>query len=172
LAFAQVARVSDFGKNDTMFIVRTHLGHLLNAGDLALGYDLYGANLYDEDMDTATTRHNLPEVILVKKSYEKKPCTRRWKLKRLPVEEDVGNKAKGEEEKKRDEHEAFLEVLEQNPELRFNINLYMNEDYRSEMASTTGDDAPTVPIEELIEDLTPGDDDEAVERNTHAGMVE
>jgi nonsense-mediated mRNA decay protein 3 len=52
-----------------MFIVRTHLGHLLNAGDLALGYDLYGANLNDEDMDTAMTQHNLPEVILVKKSY-------------------------------------------------------------------------------------------------------
>jgi nonsense-mediated mRNA decay protein 3 len=67
--------------------VRTHLGHLLNPGDLALGYDLYGANLNDE-------------VILVKKSYEKKPRTRRWKLKRLPVEEDVGNKAKGEEEER------------------------------------------------------------------------
>ncbi|KAL0353744.1 UNVERIFIED_CONTAM: Nuclear/nucleolar GTPase 2 [Sesamum angustifolium] len=36
LADAQVARVSDFGKNDTIFNVRTHLGHILNPGDYAL----------------------------------------------------------------------------------------------------------------------------------------
>lgn len=177
LAYAQVARVSDFGKNDTIFTVRTHLGHLLNPGDHALGYDLYGANLNDDDMDTAMTRYSLPEVVLVKKSYEKRPRTRRWKLKRLPVEEDAANKAKGEEEKRLDEYEAFLRDLELNPELRFKMNLYANEDYRSEMASTVGDDIPTVPIEELIEDLTLGDDEEdegeeAVEGNTHTGMVE
>jgi nonsense-mediated mRNA decay protein 3 len=119
-------------------------------------------------MDTAMTRHNLPEVILVKKSYKKKPRSRRWKLKRLPVEEDVGED---------DEYEAFLSDLEQNPELRFNINLYKNGDYRPEIESTIGDDAPTVPIEELFEDLTLGYDDEedtdgAVEGNTHVGMVE
>ncbi|KAK3157221.1 hypothetical protein QOZ80_2AG0117810 [Eleusine coracana subsp. coracana] len=175
LAFAQVARVSDFGKNDTIFTVRTHLGHLLNPGDHALGYDLYGANLNDDDMDTAMTRHNLPEVILVKKSYEKKPRTRRWKLKRLPLGEDAGNKAKGEEERRLDEYEAFLKDLEQDAGMRFNINLYKNEDYRSEMASTIGDDVPTVPLEELIEDLTLGDDEEEDEEeagNTQAGMVE
>lgn len=32
LADIQVARVSDFGKNDTIFSVRTHLGHLLESG--------------------------------------------------------------------------------------------------------------------------------------------
>ncbi|CAN6300041.1 unnamed protein product [Urochloa humidicola] len=177
LAYAQVARVSDFGKNDTIFTVRTHLGHLLNPGDHALGYDLYGANLNDDDMDTAMTRYSLPEVVLVKKSYEKRPRTRRWKLKRLPVEEDAANKAKGEEEKRLDEYEAFLKDLELNADLRFKINLYEDEDYRSEMASTVGDDVPTVPIEELIEDLTLGDDeedeeDEAAAGNSQSGMVE
>ncbi|KAI4299640.1 hypothetical protein L6164_033076 [Bauhinia variegata] len=33
---AQVALVSDFGKNDTIFSIRTHLGHLLNPGDYAI----------------------------------------------------------------------------------------------------------------------------------------
>ena len=42
LVDAQVARVSNFGRNDTIFNIRTHLGHLLNPGDYALGYDLYG----------------------------------------------------------------------------------------------------------------------------------
>jgi len=177
LAYAQVARVSDFGKNDTIFTVRTHLGHLLNPGDHALGYDLYGANLNDDDMDTAMARYSLPEVVLVKKSYEKRPRTRRWKLKRLPVEEDAANKAKGEEERRLDEYEAFLRDLELDPEMRFKMDLYKNEDYRSEMASTVGDDIPTVPIDELLEDLTLGEDEEdegeeAVEGNTSAGMVE
>ncbi|KAG0550125.1 hypothetical protein BDA96_01G312600 [Sorghum bicolor] len=177
LAYAQVARVSDFGKNDTIFTVRTHLGHLLNPGDHALGYDLYGANLNDDDMDTAMARYSLPEVVLVKKSYEKRPRTRRWKLKRLPVEEDAANKAKGEEERRLDEYEAFLRDLELDPEMRFKMDLYKNEDYRSEMASTVGDDIPTVPIDELLEDLTLGEDEEdegeeAVEGNTCAGMVE
>lgn len=174
LAYAQVARMSDFGKNDTVFTVRTHLGHRLSPGDLALGYDLYGANMNDDDMDKALLRQNLPEVILVKKSYEKRRRTRRWKLKRLPVEEDLGNKAKGEEERREDEYKNFLDELEREPELRFAINLYKNEDYRSEMASTIGDDVPTVPIEELIEDLTLGDDEEVEEEEdvADAGMVE
>uniref|UniRef100_A0A0E0R2T7 60S ribosomal export protein NMD3 n=1 Tax=Oryza rufipogon TaxID=4529 RepID=A0A0E0R2T7_ORYRU len=175
LAYAQVARVSDFGKNDTMFTVRTHLGHLLNPGDLALGYDLYGANLNDDDMDTAMMRHSLPEVILVKKSFAKRPRTRRWKLKRLPMEEDAVNKAKGELEKRADEYEEFLRDLEHNSDIRFQIDLYKDEDYRSEMASTIGDDVPTMPIEELIEDLSLGDDeeeDEGGEGNQHAVMAQ
>ncbi|KAJ0019945.1 hypothetical protein Pint_30980 [Pistacia integerrima] len=40
LADAQVARVSDFGKNDTIFSIRTHLGHLLNPGDYALDMEV------------------------------------------------------------------------------------------------------------------------------------
>jgi nonsense-mediated mRNA decay protein 3 len=51
-ADALVARVSDFGKYDTAFHIRTHLGHLLNAGDYALGYDLYGANSNDGEVET------------------------------------------------------------------------------------------------------------------------
>ncbi|CBI28630.3 unnamed protein product, partial [Vitis vinifera] len=48
---AQVARVSDFGKNDTIFNIRTHLGHLLNPGDHALGYDVYAANSNDMELE-------------------------------------------------------------------------------------------------------------------------
>ncbi|KAJ4831139.1 hypothetical protein Tsubulata_000672, partial [Turnera subulata] len=33
LADVQVAHVSDFGRNDTIFYMRTHLGHCLNVGD-------------------------------------------------------------------------------------------------------------------------------------------
>jgi len=38
LAEATVARESDFGTNDTQYIAKTHLGHILKPGDTALGY--------------------------------------------------------------------------------------------------------------------------------------
>lgn len=37
LADATVARMSDLGENDTQFEIRTHLGHILQPGDLAWG---------------------------------------------------------------------------------------------------------------------------------------
>eukprot|EP00775_Hariotina_reticulata_P007031 gene7031-7245_t len=63
LAEAQVARKSDFGRNDKVYYCRTHLGHILH-----------------------------PDVVLVRKSYEEKRkktrgrTNRAWKLKHLPIE--------------------------------------------------------------------------------------
>ena len=63
-----MARVSDFGKNDTIFNIPTHLGHYLNPGDYALGYDLYAAN--SNDMELEKYRYFvLPDAILIKKIY-------------------------------------------------------------------------------------------------------
>ncbi|KAL9999460.1 putative ribosomal export protein Nmd3 [Helianthus debilis subsp. tardiflorus] len=171
MADAQVARVSDFGKNDTMFMVRTHLGHLLNAGDYALGYDLHAANSNDMEIDKYKGLV-MPEVILVKKSYEetrqkKRGKPRAWKLKSLPIEVDASDtRGRADEEKMNKEYEQFLRDLEEQPELRFNISLYRNKEYQpSEMASVTdGEDAPSVPLEELLDDLKlsdeEGDDDD------------
>jgi hypothetical protein len=38
LADVQVARASDFGRNDTTYYVRSHLGAILQAGDTVIGY--------------------------------------------------------------------------------------------------------------------------------------
>lgn len=176
LAEVQVARVSDFGKNDTIFFVKTHLGHLLNVGDYALGYDLYAANSNDMELDKYKGLV-LPEVILVKKSYEEKRQKkggkpRPWKLKSLNMEVDISGATRGrvDEEKMDAEYEQFLRDLEENPEMRFNISLYQNRDYQpSEMASgidsDDDDDAPVVPLEEFAdleindEDVKDDDDD-------------
>lgn len=48
MAEAQVARVSDFGRNDTVFFTKTHLGNLLHPGDTALGFDLTSAQVWKE----------------------------------------------------------------------------------------------------------------------------
>ncbi|KAJ4957660.1 hypothetical protein NE237_024771 [Protea cynaroides] len=164
LADAQVARVSDFGKNDKIFNIRTHLGHILSPGDYALGYDLYGANTNDIQLDKYKGLI-LPEAILIKKSYEEKRQKRRgkprpWKLKSLNMEVDISNRAKIDEEKMNKEYEEFLKDLEENPELRFNISLYRNKEYQpSEMASVTdGEDVPSVPLEEFFANLDLDDD--------------
>jgi nonsense-mediated mRNA decay protein 3 len=92
LAEAQVARSSDFGRNDTVYFCRTHLGHLLNPGDLALGYDLANANLVHMDFEAHVNRGGrVPDVVLVKKSYEEKRRRhkqrhRNWQLKHLDME--------------------------------------------------------------------------------------
>ncbi|XP_042488506.1 60S ribosomal export protein NMD3-like [Macadamia integrifolia] len=166
LADAQVARVSDFGKNDKIFNVRTHLGHILNPGDYALGYDLYGANTNDVQLDKYKGLI-LPEAILIKKSYEEKRQKRRgkprsWKLKSLNMEVDNSTRGRIDEQKMNNEYEEFLKDLEENPELRFNISLYRNKEYQpSEMASMTdGEDLPSVPLEELLADLDLDDDED------------
>lgn len=99
----------------------------------------------------------VPEVILVKKSYEEKRKKKRgksrsWKLKMLNMEVDGG-------EKMNDEYEEFCRDLEENPNLRFDISLYRNEDYQpSEMADD--EDEFSVPLEELLADVKLSDEDE------------
>ena len=164
LADAQVARLSDFGKNDTIFNIRTHLGHLLNPGDYALGYDLYGNNSNDIELDKYRGLV-IPDAILIRKSYEEKRQRKRgkprsWKLKSLDMEVDM--KGKAEEEKMNSEYEQFLKDLEENPDMRFNISLYRNREYQpSEMASVTdGEDVPSIPLDELLADLDLSEDED------------
>lgn len=157
LADAQVARLSDFGKNDTIFSIRTHLGHLLSRGDYALGYDLYATNSNDSEIEKYKGLV-LPDAVLIKKSFEEKRQKKRgkpraWKLKSLDME--VDDKGRAEQEKTTTEYEQFLKDLEENPDMRFNISLYRNkENQPSEMTSVTdGEDLPSVPLEELLADL-------------------
>ncbi|KAL3825055.1 hypothetical protein ACJIZ3_021084 [Penstemon smallii] len=167
LADAQVARVSDFGKNDTIFNIRTHLGHLLSPGDNALGYDLYSANSNDIELDKYKGLA-IPDVILIKKSYEEKRQRKRgkprsWKLKSLDMDVDDTIRGRGgNEEKMNSEYEQFLRDLEENPDLRFNLSLYRNKEYEpSEMASVTdGGDLPSILLDELLADLDLSDEEE------------
>ena len=65
-AAIQVAKASDFGRNDRTFFVRTHLGHLLHAGDNALGYDMSTSNMVNPDLEAAAEKgFTVPDVILV-----------------------------------------------------------------------------------------------------------
>ncbi len=121
LADATVARVRDFGSNDTVFVVRTHLGRVLQPGDNAWGFDVTTANTnngHANDYD-----YGAVEVVLVKKSYSdrrRRRVRRAWKLRTLEKEDgDAGNFP----EEDRD-FELFKQDLEEDAELRATINLY------------------------------------------------
>jgi nonsense-mediated mRNA decay protein 3 len=128
-----VARASDFGVNDNMYTCRTHLGHILNPGDMAWGFDVANMNVCDPEMlkylDTKAGAQ-VPDVVLVRKSYEEKRKKRKagghrraWMLKRIDMEmdEEVGlkaSKARALAEMQAEEQERFMQELEEDPELR------------------------------------------------------
>ena len=69
---------------DKQYFCHTHLGHLLNPGDLVLGFDLANCNLNDEHVNKMKSDRVL-DVVLIKKSYDhtKRQCLRNWKRKEL-----------------------------------------------------------------------------------------
>ena len=66
----EIARSSDLGKNDTTYIVNTHLGEILNYNDTVLCYDLVYLNANDLDIMDNQGK-NMPEVVIVKKTFPK-----------------------------------------------------------------------------------------------------
>ncbi|KAJ2800098.1 ribosome-binding protein [Coemansia guatemalensis] len=178
LADITVQRLGDVGKNDDVIIVRSHLGNVLNFGDLALGYDLLTANINCDTFERLNP-DDIPSVVLVKKGYaerRRKRKQRNWRLKALNKDEGDMVPKKQELQKKSADFEAFLRDLEEDPELRQGINLYKDtsiiERPSGHAAGATdamlgdeddedGDDAPEVPLEELLNDLKLASSDEA-----------
>ncbi|CAG8496610.1 9786_t:CDS:2 [Dentiscutata erythropus] len=160
LADILVARSSDFGKNDTTFYARSHLGGILSPGDNVMGYDLSSSNFNDFTFDSLNQNY-LPDVVLVKKSYPQKrrKNKRNWKLKSLAKEDE-----KSDLEKMDQDYELFLRDLEEDSELRQNINLYKSNNNAMDIDTTVeenndeDDDFPEVKLEELLDELTLDDD--------------
>jgi len=82
---------------------------------MALGYDLDHAILVNDDLEALIEKGNsLPEVVLVKKSYDKarkkrqrRGLQRRWKLNQLNMEIDDPRRTADQEDRDR---ELFLQV--------------------------------------------------------------
>jgi len=165
-----VCRSSDLGVNDTTYYVRSHLGAVLHAGDLCLGYHVGSANYNEDDLLRHRKRVELPDVVIVRKTYPRKNRARkrRWKLRSIAMDESAGGAAVeagvvgGADI---DEREAFLQELELDPELRAGVNLYRDDAAAQAAANAMSDgsengpddesegDYPEVPIVELLEDL-------------------
>jgi len=71
LADVVVARESDFGNSDETFHCTTHLGNILDIGDIVLGYDVASAVLTGGDewsmKNSFNSSFSIPDVVLVKK---------------------------------------------------------------------------------------------------------
>lgn len=120
-----IARLSDIGRNDTQFYIRSHLGKYLNPGDTVSGYDLTTGNFVEDDL-SGMRGEPLPEIILVKKSYPNRRLTkkqRHWKLKALAKEQELMRR-NAELNKEAREYEEFLQELEEDPEMRSKVTMY------------------------------------------------
>lgn len=68
LADVEVAREADFGANDERLSTVTHLGHLINSGDVVMGYDLVATVGGDWEMEESFhSSFVVPDLVLVKK---------------------------------------------------------------------------------------------------------
>lgn len=122
--------------NCKLYSFRTHLGDSLRPGDIALGYDLTSINTaLLESCDTT----NFPEIILVKKKVVREVKHRVWKLKRMKIDEeaketDTKNTKYNKNKPNKEEHyEDFLQELEEDKDLRKNVNLYKDDDAIAEL---------------------------------------
>ena len=160
LADVTVSRASDLGTNDQTYYIRSHLGAILHPGDSCMGYFLTNTNLNSDLWDTLDT-DNTPEVVLVKKHYErksKKSKYRNWKLKRMAKEynemDDATRQARQEQEKAERDYELFLQELEEDEELRQTVNMYKaptQAQFESDMDDD--DEAPEVGLDELLDEM-------------------
>ncbi|KAJ2634019.1 ribosome-binding protein, partial [Coemansia sp. RSA 1287] len=127
------------------------------------------ANINSDTFDKLNP-DDVPSVVLVKKGYaerRRKRKQRNWKLKSLNKDDGDLVPKKQEEERKVADFEAFLRDLEEDPELRQGVNLYHDSNFvaRPDAGNAMvddddeeGDDAPEVPLEELLNDLAIGGD--------------
>ncbi|KAL4402484.1 ribosome-binding protein [Malassezia pachydermatis] len=143
-AEAQVSplNASTFGESDAVYTVPTHLGHILQPGDTVMGYYLTTANFNSPAWD-AVPEERRPDVVLVKKSYpdRKRRSKRNWKLKSIAKEAEdpsageqvVGRGALGrrgglDSQRVERDYELFLRELEEDEEMRANVNLYKDKE--------------------------------------------
>lgn len=131
LAEASVARASDLGVNDTTYFVRTHLGNILHPGDSVMGYHLTGTNFNNPQFealeDSNAYASQIPEVVLVKKHYERKKKSgknRNWRLKRMNKEEGEMLPRKQDQDRMERDYEMFLRDVEEDVDLRSTVALY------------------------------------------------
>ncbi|KAF2139280.1 uncharacterized protein K452DRAFT_254544 [Aplosporella prunicola CBS 121167] len=177
LAEAEVARASDMGVNDKTYFCRTHLGGLLHPGDSVLGYHLEGTNfnntLYDE-LENSKYKSTIPDVVLVKKHYERKKKNKRnWKVKRMAKEESEMLPRKQDQERLERDFEMFLRDVEEDADYRAGVALYKSQhapqrgdaEEMDEDESEAGDEDQglQIPMDQLLdemEDLTMADGEE------------
>lgn len=144
-----VVRASELGINDNTIHTRTHLGHILKVGDTALGYNILDSNINDPNFE-ALNRANVPDVILVKKMYDRsnRKRNRIWKLKHLADDDMAFNTDAND-------YDEFLDELEEDATLRQHVNIF--KDSTKQIPIDEHDDIdpqnPGITLAEMLDDL-------------------
>ncbi|KAK3513565.1 hypothetical protein QTP70_019457 [Hemibagrus guttatus] len=151
LAEVWVQKTSEMNTSQ-QYHCRTHLGHLLNIGDLVLGYDFANSNLNDEFLNKMNP-HHVPDVVLIKKSYDrtKRIKRRNWKLKELHRDRE------GMDTDDERQYQDFLEDLEEDESLRKNVNIFKDASKIPVESDTDDEGIPRISLAEMMEDLNLND---------------
>uniref|UniRef100_A0A8C2GES9 60S ribosomal export protein NMD3 n=1 Tax=Cyprinus carpio TaxID=7962 RepID=A0A8C2GES9_CYPCA len=116
---------------------RTFLGHLLNIGDLVLGFDFANANINDEFLNKMNP-HHVPDVVrqsrVTSLQFSKLKC-----LHSNP------------------QYTEFLEDLEEDEMLRKNVSIFRDASKVPVESETDEDGAPRISLMEMMEDLSLSD---------------
>ena len=166
LAEATIMRASDLGVNDITYLIRTHLGSILHAGDSVMGYHLTGTQFNNEHFeaieDSKQYAGTIPDVVLVKKHYpeRKKGKSRNWKLRRMAREESEMKPRKQDQDREEVDYEQFLRDLEADPELRVGLNMYRDPQHvernvamDTEMETDGEDEGLEIPMDQLVDEM-------------------
>ncbi|RZC39523.1 60S ribosomal export protein NMD3 [Asbolus verrucosus] len=149
LADIWVVRASELGLSDGTIHTRTHLGHVLKPGDYVLGYNIGDSNINDVHFDKLD-KSNVPDVLLVKKYYDRSQRKKRriWKLKHL-AEEDTALITDTKD------YNEFLDDLEEDPDLRQNINIFKDSTKQIPVDSSEEieENVPQITLAEMLDDL-------------------
>ncbi|NXG75296.1 NMD3 protein, partial [Baryphthengus martii] len=144
LAEAWVQKTSELN-TDHQYFCCTHLGHILNPGDLVLGSVSLSWFLFNNYLMTELILYS---CVLIKKSYDRTRRQRRrnWKLKELERDRE------GMESDDERQYQDFLEDLEEDEAIRKNVNIYRNADIPVE-SDTDDEGLPRISLAEMLEDL-------------------
>ncbi|KAJ3274537.1 hypothetical protein HDV01_002665 [Terramyces sp. JEL0728] len=172
IATIEVAKAHDLSQT---FLVRSHLGHILNPGDHCKGYQLSNSNFNHDNFEalTSSKNNNIPDIILIRKSYpnaRKKSRNRQWKLKSMAKTEDMEQvRTKQEKMQAEKDYELFLRDIEEDPELRGMMNIFKNSDAMEHDEADMDDedepeaDFPEINMDELMDDMADMQIDEEME---------
>ncbi|KAL4647647.1 60S ribosomal export protein NMD3 isoform X1 [Arapaima gigas] len=151
LAEVWVQKTSEMNTSQ-QYHCRTFLGHLLNIGDLVLGFDFANANINDEFLNKMNP-HHVPDVVLIKKSYDRARRVKRrnWKLKEMEKDRE------GMDTDDERQYQDFLEDLEEDETLRKNVNIFRDSSKIPVESDTDDDGAPRISLTEMLEDLSLND---------------
>jgi len=165
----ELARMVDFGKNDERVIIKSHMGKHLQPGDEVLGYDLRTINTSGIDDVVIKDASNI-QVILVRKKFrttqKKRQERRKWKLRRMALQNDEGNVKNKENRRDEQDFADFQDDLEEDAELRRDVNIYRDpkrmqqEDTSMEDSDEDDESVPEIPLAEMLEGLDLNEDSE------------